>query len=557
MVTRKHRVLLIGLVLGVAAVILLADRYYWAQISQWREDQATNIWLGYTQGFRGIPVGLMSSRGIPNPNGMILVGFVMSALPGLVAVGFTLSVVQVLWVVLLGRQALGTQWRDLLFATVPSLSSVILRSTSVELWNNYVFVSINSSYLFWVIRYLQNRSVWNLPPVVGLVFLAPSLYLAGLVNAVVMTLMTIGVLVWVPPRTRCLRPVVVAVACIALLSVSLTWWPYFRSMNAEQLTSYGTTRVTLPFMTQTAWHAIVKWPRYAVTHWADASFVASAIKHADRRILSPSTQRLLWVAGSLYLIQAVFAAVVLGYVLCLAFLNRGGRALVMLRVNRPVVRVTALAAVFVLASYACGAYLNGPAWMDGERPDQTVQFLPACLLIVFLLPFTVSIEGFAQRLIAGIAYGVLVVFATASLACGFMIIRDHLSYRGPTLTEADVPLADKEQVVDLIAASWKIRSASRNVPVDYHLGGGVWDWVPEFGRGLQRWYRAPMTEGRAFDYELLRRHGLTNQQEGIQLRTFGAGRYLVTYAFEEPPTIEGANVVHHVRGRLRVTIVDK
>ena len=75
----------------------------------------------------------MSSKGIVNPNGMILVGFVVSALPDLVTVGFTLSVVQVLWVVLLGRQAFGTQWHVLLFATVPSLSSVILRSTSVEL----------------------------------------------------------------------------------------------------------------------------------------------------------------------------------------------------------------------------------------------------------------------------------------------------------------------------------------------------------------------------------------------------------------------------------------
>ena len=75
-----------------------------------------------------------------------------------------------------------------------------------------------------------------------------------------------------------------------------------------------------------------------------------------------------------------------------------------------------------------------------------------------------------------------------------------------------------------------------------------------------RWVRDKLTSASgtpAFDYELLRRHGLTNEQEGTQLRTFGAGRYLVTYAFEEPPTIEGADVVHHVRGRLRVTVVDK
>ena len=47
---------LVGLVLGIAAVVLLADRSYWAQISQWREDQATNIWLGiHTRDFAVFP----------------------------------------------------------------------------------------------------------------------------------------------------------------------------------------------------------------------------------------------------------------------------------------------------------------------------------------------------------------------------------------------------------------------------------------------------------------------------------------------------------------------
>ena len=183
----------------------------------------------------------------------------MSALPGLVAVGFTLSLVQVLWVVLLGRQAFGTQWRDLLFATVPSLSSVILRSTSVELWNNYVFVSINSSYLFWVLGTCRIAPFGTCPLLSGSSSWPVTLS-GGARERRGHDTDDDRSLVWVPPRTKGLRPVVVAVACIALLSVSLTWWPYFRSMNAEQLTSYGTTRVTLPFMTQTAWHAIVKSP---------------------------------------------------------------------------------------------------------------------------------------------------------------------------------------------------------------------------------------------------------------------------------------------------------
>jgi hypothetical protein len=66
-----------------------------------------------------------------------------------------------------------------------------------------------------------------------------------------------------------------------------------------------------------------------------------------------------------------------------------------------------------------------------------------------------------------------------------------------------------------------------------------------------------MTIGRALDYELLRRHGLTNQQEGIQIREFGNSRYLVTYAFEDPPQTEGGRMTHFVFGRLRVTLLEK
>lgn len=138
-----------------------------------------------------------------------------------------------------------------------------------------------------------------------------------------------------------------------------------------------------------------------------------------------------------------------------------------------------------------------------------------------------------------------------------MIIRDHLQYRGDALTEADIPLTDKMHAIDFIADDWKGNSDSDIIPVDYHLGGGIWDWVPDFGSRFSRWYPAPMTEGRGFDYELLRRYGLKNQQEGIQLRTFGNGRYLVTYSFEDPPQIETGQVRHFIFGRLRVSIVDK
>jgi hypothetical protein len=55
---------------------------------------------------------------------------------------------------------------------------------------------------------------------------------------------------------------------------------------------------------------------------------------------------------------------------------------------------------------------------------------------------------------------------------------------------------------------------------------------------------------------LLREHGLINSQEGVQLRSFGTGRYLVTYAFEPRPVVEGHALRHKRIGRLRVTVVE-
>ena len=100
---------------------------------------------------------------------------------------------------------------------------------------------------------------------------------------------------------------------------------------------------------------------------------------------------------------------------------------------------------------------------------------------------------------------------------GFLIVKSHLDYRGDVLliSDQDVPLVHKMQAVDFIASDWKARSDANVIPVDYRLGGVLWEWVPEFGQQMEQWYPAPMTLGRSFDYDFLRRYGLWNAQEGV------------------------------------------
>src|SRR5215216_744800 len=263
-------------------LLLLIDRYYWAQISQWREDQATNLWLGLTSVISNLPVGLISSRKIPNPNGMPLLGIFLSALPNLLSISFFLGTLQMILIALLGWKAFGRKWQYLLLATMPALASVALRSSSVEFWNQYTITLLNIFFLFWVVRYLENASLWTLPPIAILILLAPALYLAGIVNAIVMTLITIGVLFYKRPDRDGFWLISVIILLLVLSSALLTWLPYFRSVGLEQII------------------------RDIQIEPAQAGTVPWAFKHADPRILSATSRTLLAIADRIYFLQIAF-----------------------------------------------------------------------------------------------------------------------------------------------------------------------------------------------------------------------------------------------------------
>jgi hypothetical protein len=551
----KKNIILFIAVLSV--VIIIIDRYFWAQIAQWREDQAANLWLGYTAGIGHAPVGMISSKYIPNPNGMILLGSLASLLPDLLSVSLFLSLAQALLLLLVGWKASARSWQYFALAAFPALSSVILRSSSVEFWNQYTITLVNIFFIFWALRYLEKPSLWNFPPIAILILLAPSLYLAGVVNAIVMTLLTLGMVLYKRPDGRHAWPVTAAIVSILAVSIVLTWRPYFQSVSLGQLVNINKNHSGPVTTFRTLWESVFGIPIYGTFQWADQTVFVKAFKHADEAILTQPAKILLRLVGRAYLLQAVFAFAAGFYTIFRTLVYEMPKTGNRPAVNVPALRLVVISILFISITFTISAWMGGPDWLNGERPDQIVQFLPMFLFFIFLLPVLVKIKGTAGQVITGISYFLLIIFVTVNLLCGFMIVQDHLQYRGNVLSEADIPLIDKEQAVDFIASDWKTHSSASTIPVDYDLGGGRWDWVPQFGKKLTKWYTAPMTMGRSFDYELLRKYELTNIQEGVQLRTFGSGRYLLTYAFEDLPRVKNGHITNYIFGRLRVSIVEK
>jgi hypothetical protein len=553
---RRHAKNIVLFIIVFSGILIIIDRYYWAQIAQWREDQATTLWLGYTARFGHFPVGLISSKYIPNPNGMILLGSLLSFLPSLLSISLFLGLAQVLLLVLVGWKASAGSWQYFALAALPALSSVILRSSSVEFWNQYTITLVNVFFLFWALRYLEKPSLWNFPPIAILILLAPSLYLAGVVNAIVMILLTLGMVLYKRVDGKPVWPVAAVIVVIFTVSIILTWRPYFQSVSLGQLAEISKNHPGPVATFRTFWESLFGIPIYGTFQWADQAVFARAFKHADQAILTQPAKVLLRLVGRAYLLEAVFAFASALYAAYRMLLYGAGKRST---VNVPALQLVILSILFICLSFAISTSMGGPNWLNGERPDQTVQFLPMFLFFIFLLPVLIKIEGTAGRIIKGISYFLLALFVTVNLLCGFMIVRDHLQYRGNILTEADIPLVDKEEAIRYIAKDWSRSSATRTIPIDYDIDRGVWDGVSstEPALLLNNWYPASLTEGRGFDYELLRRYGLKNEQEGVQQRTFGNGRYLVTYTFEEPPQVKTGKITTHIFGRLRVTTVEK
>lgn len=528
---RKH---LAATMFVAGCLLVIADRVAWAGVSQWREDQALSMWLGSHFFSQPTPVGLLNSVGIPNPNGVAIVGLLLLPLPGLFAVSVFLGCVSAaaaLLAVASERKDLRRIWP----ALVVLWTSVHLRGLGVELWGQWLMIPMDLLFIATAVAYLRRPRLIHWAIVGVLVLAAPAIYLAGLVNAVVFALAWIAVVVYATfrlQRTVTFRWFHVAATLVPIAATAffVTWLPYFRVVSMQGVVH----RVGLPFgeRLKESFLALVTVP--AALGDLLRSGLAPLLQADD--IVRPAASALAALAGLAATIQVVVVALA-----AIIVIKRKRTRLLGLEGS-------VMAALLIVLSFPLSPLLGGFLWHRGERLDQSIQFLPLLLLIVFSLPLAVE-----HLILRRVTIVLSILFGVTSIAAGLIVVNDHLQYRGSILSQADVPLIQKTDAVRWIANDWRAHSQSRAVPVAYELIG-IWRFLPAYGRLVSRWYPGQMSVGRAFDYELLRRYGLDNAFEGQLERRNEHARYVVSYAFMPRPSYVAASASEHLFGRLRVSV---
>jgi hypothetical protein len=477
------------------------------------------IWIGRHFSVTEFTVGLVSSTGLPNPNGLLWVAKLISFAPDLYWSGVFLQLLHLgalfgICLVFARRVAFGAGLG--LFALIGCL--LAYRSSCSEPFSQWLMLPtmLGGTCLF--LLFVQAPSFKLLFGILAMLWIPPALYIAGVLNSVVFVL-ALGACALAPElRQRLLateyRRPLLAFAVWSALQLLLVWKPYFSVVSLSDLKTVSSAPLSERLVS--AAFELVRAPVWLWQHACDADFQPSL--YIDRRIVSSPAFGALGHAAQ-WLFRALIAAAV----------AIGVRARLW---EKPALwRWVYWPLALLLLALVLSPLLGGPSLSRGERPDIGFQFL--CLV---LIPVVASLSAAELPKPARLgAWAVAVSFAVVEMLAGPISLRAHLAYSGDALSDADVPLRQKMAIIDTIVAEAKRRDIGPDIPVDYVVDG-IWKWIRRFKPKWLVPYGSPYTLGRAFDYDLERRYGVKNALEGKRGRRPPRWGFWVNYAFEKPLT---------------------
>ena len=492
----------------IPIIVLLLQRYFLLDISQWREDQATTYWLGQMLRFNEVSVGLISSTEIPNPNGLIWIGKFISIINDFKMSIFVFSLLQLIVLYLFIKKAdlEGTKnAKYFLFLALGSSPYLVL--SSFELWSQFLYITIN----FFLFLYLFNSEKIVSPfGLVLITFLLPSFYLAGIMNLISSLIILLVLIVIKKKSIKFSEKKLVDFALLLsiVLIIKYVWIPYFSNLDFDKifdLASQENENANIIDLFKKIFFGYFYQEPYLI--------------QSDLNIYSRMTLRLRTALKIFHLMLSLYF-VIISVISIGLFLNNK---------NKKIKYENYLPGLFILVSYVVSPILGGPNFFLNERADINLQFYPLYLVFIYLLSsklFEINVLGKLFKLVNTLS--LVILFLVNSLFLG-SLYQDYKSYNGNILSNSDIPLIYKIEVVDYIYQDLEKSDSINSLNIYYDLGGDGFDWIPGFGEKLTPYYEAPYTLGRVFDLLFYKKYGLKNSQEGIQFRTIENANYILTY----------------------------
>jgi len=328
----------------------------------------------------------------------------------------------------------------------------------------------------------------------------------------------------------------------------LIWNPYFKSINASEV--FGFSGLSLYDRINIFSDVFLQLPGAFLTIWTNKnSYYINQIENSG---ITGVNSDLLHELFKMYvefhkIITVLFCGVIFIGIKNLINNNK-------YKIDTLLLRKLLMFFIFINISTLINPILGGPNFINFERMENMIQYYPFFLMIWLCMPYIFSnIELFKSKIIP-LNNIVFSIFIFLNIALSLSVFSSSLNYDGNKLTEADVPLIHKIDLVDFIANDIQESKNKLSASISYDLGGGRWNWIPGHGSYFSRWYEDhPFTMGRVYDYELYRKYSISNDYEGLNSRDFEDSDYVVTYKFEDHDVLNNTQYEHYYFGRLRLS----
>ncbi len=543
MVSIFKKNMLSNLSLFLVTVLLAIYRFYWIELAYWGEDPATNLWIGYVKPISELNVGLISSQLIPNPNGMMILGKFLSIFGSSINISLFLTLLNLFVLYFCLSNFFVEKNFDFYLIFLIGGTSILISSTAIEFWNQWILLTINLLIMNFIFRYVNNKKVINLYILILLIPLPVFVYLGGLTNTLVFGIIFLYLIFKTYKQTNLnFFPLSLHLFLIAIIYWILSFQKFFTTISLNRLGSLN----SLSFIDRVKYlfNNLLKLPDGLVNTWSrKEKFI---IFQTDSSILNGLTEQLLEIFFQFHKFLPLFTVTVFVY----GLFNNFGKNIK--NNNELIIEKIKILVFFISFSLVMSPIYGGPDFLIiQEKSNNLNQYYLFFILLWFLLPNLVN-NFEKNKKILFLNRSFFTIFFLLNLILGIQIIGDNKTFDKDTKTSIEAPLRDKVNVVDFIATELK-NDNNETLSVEYNIFVSDMKWFDGHTIEFSKYYNpSPYTEGRLLDYEFLKRYNLINL-----IHKDVKPNFIVTNIFDPEPELDNENLNHYKFGRLRVSKVRK
>ena len=166
---------------------LFLYRYFWSLTPSWYIDSSTTLYLSEIYNLSSAKVGLLSSKYIPQPNGMIIFGYFLKGLNNLIYISLFLSLIQLTLFYFLTRELnINKKYQISLFILLST--NTLISNFSVHFYNQWFVINFTILFFYLFFKFQNTKNLNYLSALYVVAVVSPALYLASFVSSLFMIL---------------------------------------------------------------------------------------------------------------------------------------------------------------------------------------------------------------------------------------------------------------------------------------------------------------------------------------------------------------------------------